>query len=42
MNYLSEQKDIQKLPRLYLSNIIYSIMVGEFKKWQDHIVHKRN
>ena len=36
------EKEIQKLPRAYIANVIYTISGKDFKNWTDSQIEKRN
>ena len=38
----SEEREIQKLHRQYVANLIYTIVGAPFKKWIDAMVEARN
>ena len=49
-NYLPDEKDLHRLPRQWLANVIYTIVGEEFQNWvtecirnrNDHIAEKQN
>ena len=49
-NYLPDEKDLHRLPRQWLANVIYTIVGEEFQHWvtecirnrNDHIAEKQN
>ena len=38
----SEQREIEKLPRQYIANVIYTVVGPVFKQWVDGEINKRN
>lgn len=49
-NYLPDEKDLHRLPRQWLANVIYTLVGEEFQNWvtecirnrNDHIAEKQN
>ncbi len=40
--YLPDERDIHKLPRQFVLNVVYSCVGGEFQQWVDTQVSTRN
>ena len=40
--YLPDERDIRKLPRQFVLNVVYSCVGGEFQQWVDTQVSTRN
>ena len=38
----SEEAEIAKLPRAYISNVIYTLVGPPFKQWVDGVIAERN
>ena len=38
----SEQREVEKLPRQYIANVIYTVVGPVFKQWVDGEINKRN
>ena len=38
----AETREVEKLPRAYLANVIYTIVGDPFKNWVDGEIAKRN
>jgi hypothetical protein len=37
-----EQREVEKLPRAYIANVIYTIIGANFKEWVDGVIAARN
>ena len=37
-----EQREIEKLPRAYIANVIYTVVGQPFKEWVDGVIAMRN
>lgn len=38
----SEQREVEKLPRQYIANVIYTVVGPVFKQWVEGEINKRN
>ena len=38
----NESREIEKLPRAYVSNVIYTLVGPPFKQWVDQVIQERN
>jgi len=42
MRYLPDDKDLPRLPRQYILNLIYTVVGAEFEQWVHHHIQERN
>ena len=38
----SEPREVEKLPRAYIANVIFTVVGAPFKQWVDGVIARRN
>ena len=38
----AERREVEKMPRAYIANVIYTIVGAPFKTWVDGVIARRN